>query len=118
MWDHPVGCNKIQDHFKDQEFVVVEQLCKSNMYCIRPVSGDGPEWVVNYRQLHDLQKANNESDKTGEEEMGGIPCFNLRTQLKETPYHHKYASQARGWPTTLVQSIIACMGKDSSDGLE
>ena len=31
LWDHPKGYNKIQDHFKDQEFVMVEQLCKPNV---------------------------------------------------------------------------------------
>ena len=28
LQDHPKGCNKIQDHFKDQDFVVVKQLHK------------------------------------------------------------------------------------------
>ena len=32
LWDHPEGCNKIQDCFKDQEFVVVKQLHEPNVY--------------------------------------------------------------------------------------
>ena len=32
LLDHPEGHNKIQDHFKDQEFVVVKQLCEPNVY--------------------------------------------------------------------------------------
>ena len=39
LWDHPEGHNKIQDHFKDQEFVIVDQLLQSNVYQIKPVSG-------------------------------------------------------------------------------
>ena len=56
LWDHPKGCNKIQDHFKDQEFVVVKQLCKPNVYQIKPVSGVCLEQIVNCRQLQDLQR--------------------------------------------------------------
>ena len=47
--DHPEGHNKIHDHFKDQEFVVVKQCCEPNVYQIKPVNGAGPEWVVNHR---------------------------------------------------------------------
>ena len=32
LCDHPEGHNKIQDHFKDQEFVVVKQLHEPNVY--------------------------------------------------------------------------------------
>ena len=31
LWDHPESCNKIQDHFNDQEFVVVKQLHEPNV---------------------------------------------------------------------------------------
>ena len=70
LWDHPKGHNKIQ------EFVVVE-LHKPNMYWIRPVSGIGPEQIVNHRQLQDLQKAHNESDTTSDEKM-----VRLKVRLK------------------------------------
>ena len=39
LWDHPKGCNKIQDHLRDQEFVVVEQLCEPNVYQNKSVNG-------------------------------------------------------------------------------
>ena len=32
LWNHPKVCNKIKDYFKDQEFVVVIQLCAPNVY--------------------------------------------------------------------------------------
>ena len=113
----PEGHNKIQNHFKDQEFVVMEQLGKPNVYHIKPVNDVGLKWIVNCRQLQDLQKAHNESDTTSDEEMGDIPSFNPRTQLKETPHNHKYATWEKRKPCNLVQSTIAGMGKDSSDGL-
>ena len=43
LQDHPEGHNKIQDHFKDQEFVVVKQLHEHNVYQIKPVNGVSPE---------------------------------------------------------------------------
>ena len=36
LQDHPEGCNKIQDHFKDQEFVVVKQLHEPNVPSLNP----------------------------------------------------------------------------------
>ena len=57
LQDQAKGHNEIQDCFKDQEFVVLKQLHKPNVYQIRPVSGVSPEQVVNCRQLQDLQKA-------------------------------------------------------------
>ena len=44
--DHTKDCNKIQDHFEGQEFVVVELLGKPNVYQIKPVSGVGLEQTV------------------------------------------------------------------------
>ena len=57
--DHSKGHNKIQDCFKDQEFVVVEQLLEPNVYQIKPVNGVSLEEIVNYRQLQDHKKAIN-----------------------------------------------------------
>ena len=55
-----------------------------------------PEWIVNCRQLQDLQKAHNESDTTSDEEVGNIPSFNPNTRLKEPSHIHKYATGAKG----------------------
>ena len=43
--------------------------------------------------------------------------FDPEVKLKETPHACKYATWAKGQPSTLVQSTIASMGTDSSDGL-
>ena len=50
--------------------------------------------------------------------MGNVPSFNPKVKLKdETPHTHRYATQAKGQPSTLVQSTIASMGTDHSDRL-
>ena len=90
LLDHPKGSNKMQDHFKDQEFVVVKQLHESNVYQIKPVSGVCLDWIVNCRQLQDLQKAHDNSDKTSDEEMGNITSYNPKIGLNEAPHAHKY----------------------------
>ena len=59
LWDHLKSCNKIQDSFKDQKVVVVEQLWRPNVYQITPVNDVSLEWTVNCRQLQDLHKAHN-----------------------------------------------------------
>ena len=82
LWDHPKGHNKIQDHSKYQEFVVVEQHHNPYVYQIKPINDVGPEQTVKCRQLQDLQKAHNESDTTSDEEMGDIPSLNPKARLK------------------------------------
>ena len=100
MRDHPEGHNKIQDHFKDREFVVVKQLHEPNVYRIKPVNGVGPERVVNCRQLQDLQRAHDDKDNSSNKGMGNIPnvpSFNPKVKLKdETPHTHRYATWAKG----------------------
>ena len=96
---------------------MVEQLHEPNVYHIQTGNGVSLEWIVNCRQLQDLQKAHNESDTTSDQKMGHIPSFNPRTELKETPHSHKYSTGANGQSPTLIQSTIASMGKDNSDGL-
>ena len=75
---------------------MVKQLHRPNVYQIRPVNGAGPEWVVNHRQLQDLQKAHDNNDNSSEQQMGNIPSFNPEVKLKETPHTQKYATQAKG----------------------
>ena len=51
LQDHSESHNKIQDHFKDQEFFMLELLCEPSVHHIKPVNGNGMEWVVNCQQL-------------------------------------------------------------------
>ena len=52
---------------------MVEQLCKPNVYQLKSVSGVGPDWIVNFRQLQDLHKAHNDSDNSSVEEWALYP---------------------------------------------
>ena len=54
LQDHPEVCNKIQDRYKSEKFVVVGKCLEPNVYHIKPVKGNGPEWMVNRCQLQDL----------------------------------------------------------------
>ena len=38
---------KIQDHTKDQKFIVADPHMEPNVYNIKPVEGKGPVWAVN-----------------------------------------------------------------------
>ena len=62
--DHPEGCNKIQDKYKSEKFVVVGKHPEPNVYQIKPVNGNGPEWTVNRHQLQDLGKTQNDGGLT------------------------------------------------------
>ena len=96
---------------------MVEQLCKPKVYQIKPVSGVDTEWIVNCRQLQDLQKAYDDSDNNSDVEMGNIPSYNPKVKLKETPHTHQYVNGAKSQPTTLFQSTTGGIGTDHSDGL-
>ena len=103
LQDHPEGQNKIQECFKDQEFVVVKQLHEPNVYRIQPVNGVGPGQIVNCRHLQDLQKTHDNNDNTSDREVGNVPSLNPKVKLKdETPHTHRYATGAKGRPSTLV----------------
>ena len=46
--DHPGGHNKTKDKYKSEAFVVVGKHPEPNVYCIKPVNGNGPVWTVNH----------------------------------------------------------------------
>ena len=111
----PWGAQQNTKLFKDQEFFMLEWISELNVYCIKPVTGDSPEKVVNHWQLWDLEIAHNENDTTSEEELGEILLNNPKNMLpNETPHKHKYATQSKGHHPSLVQNTIAGIVKESS----
>ena len=81
--------------------MVMKQLHESNVYQIKLVNGVGPEWVVNCRQLQDLQKGQDNNDNTSDREVGNVPFLDPKVKLKdETPPTHRYAT----W--TKVDNIL------------
>ena len=55
--DHPKGCNKIQDNYKSELFVIVDHHNDPNVYVIQLLNKKGPKKTVNRQQLFDLKKS-------------------------------------------------------------
>ena len=88
LCDHPEDCNKIQDRYKSEEFVVVGRWSELNVYCIMPVSGNGPVWTDNWCQLQDLgksQKAWGLSNPQSSHDRSQVCSFNHKTKLTKSP---------------------------------
>ena len=47
LCDHPEGCNKIQDNYKNELFVVELKQQDPNVYIIKPLNGKRPMHMVN-----------------------------------------------------------------------
>ena len=45
--DHPEGCNKTQDNYKSELFIVVDHHKDPNMYVIQSMDKKGPKKTVN-----------------------------------------------------------------------
>ena len=45
--DHPEGCNKIQDNYKSESFVIIGHHKDPNVDIIQPLDKKGPKKVVN-----------------------------------------------------------------------
>ena len=62
--------------------------------------------------------AHDNNDNNSDREVGNVPSLNPKVKFKdETPHTHRYATWAKGQPSTLVMSTIASMGTDHSDRL-
>ena len=57
LHDYLEGQNKIQDHYKNELFVMESKHRDPNVYNIKPLCGKGPMHMVNQQQLFDLQKS-------------------------------------------------------------
>ena len=62
LCDHPEGHNKIQYKYKETEFVMVHRHVEPNVYDIKPVGGKGPVHTVNWHQLQDLERTQEDKD--------------------------------------------------------
>ena len=102
LQDHPEGHNKIQDKYKSKKFVVVGKCPEPNVYCIKPVNGNGPEQMVNRHQLQDLGKTQNDGGLTSPQNIHDgvqVPSFNPKTMTSKTPpISHGYATHSKGRP--------------------
>ena len=55
--DHSEGCNKIQENYKSELFVVIDHHKDPNVYIIQSLDKKGPKRTVNRQQLFDLKKS-------------------------------------------------------------
>ena len=47
LWDHPEDHNKIQDHYTDQKFIMVDPDLDPNICNIKPLHDKELLWLVN-----------------------------------------------------------------------
>ena len=88
LHDHPEGHNKIQDKYKNEEFVVVGKHPEPNVYCIKPVNGNGPVQIVNWHQLQDLGRTQNDGGLTSPQDNqdgSQVPSFNPKPNTNKSP---------------------------------
>ena len=45
--NHPEGCNKIQDNYKSELFVIIKHHKDPNVYVIQSLDKKGPKKIVN-----------------------------------------------------------------------
>ena len=115
LHDHPEGHNKIQDKYKETEFVMVHTYVEPNVYDIKPVNGKGPVHTVNQCQLQDLERTQEDKDykdpHSSYQELQ-VPSYDpdLSRDKSSLKTSHPYATQSKGEPPTLSLSTTAGMG--------
>ena len=109
LQDHPEGCNKIQDRYNSKKFVVVGKCQEPNVYLIKPVNGNGPEWMVNQCQLQDLGQTQNDGRLTcAQKDHDGVQVssYNPKPMNSKTPQNsHQYTTCSKGRPPMHYLSI-------------
>ena len=79
---------------------MVGKCPETNVYHIKPVNGNGPEWTVNRHQLQDLGETQNDGGLTSPQNIHDgvqVPSFNPKTMTRKTPpISHGYATHSKG----------------------
>ena len=109
LCDHPEGHNKIQDKYKETEFVMVHRHAEPNVHDIKPVDGKGQVCTVNWHQLQDLertQEGRDYKDPYPSEQGLKVPSYSLDLSKDKSPLKtsHPYATHSKGEPPTLSLS--------------
>ena len=94
--------------------MVVGKHPEPNVYHIKSVNGNGPEWTVNQCQLQDLGKTQNDGGFTSPQNNHDgvqVPSFNPKPiNTKLTPILHPYATCLKGRPPVHSPSTTASVG--------
>ena len=116
LCDHLVGHNKIQDRYKNEEFVLFGKDPEPNVYHIKPVNGNIPEQIVNRCQLQDLGRTQNDGGLTSPQDAHDgvqVPSSNPKPITIKSPLvSTQYATCSKGRPP--VHSLSSTTGMGSS----
>ena len=104
---HPKGCNKIQDNYKNELFVMESQHQDPNVYTIKPFNGKGPMHKVNWQQLFDLQKTQGRDKPSNPTPNTILPTLLVKKPTRGliTPQQtHPYGTRSKTQANTILQS--------------
>ena len=94
--------------------MVVGKHPEPNVYCIKPVNGNGPEQTVNQHKLQDLGETQNYGGFTSpqnDHDRVQVPSFNPKPMnIKTPPISHPYATHSKGRPPVHSLSTTASVG--------
>ena len=105
LCDHPEGCNKIQDNYKNELLVIESKYQDPNVYIIKPHNGKGPMHMVNQQQLFDLQKTQGSDMPSSPVPDTILPTLIVKkpTRGLTTPQHmHAYGTRSKTQANTMV----------------
>ena len=105
LHDHPKGCNKIQDNYKNELFVIELKHQDPNVYIIKPLNGKGPLHMVNQWQFFHLQKTQGSDMPSSPAPDTILPTFLVKklTRGLTTPQHvHPYGSRSKTQANTMI----------------
>ena len=104
--DHPEGCNKIQDNYKSELFVIVDHHKDPNVYIIQSLDKKGPKKTVNRQQLFDLKKSQGDP-LTPDPSIKGPKFEPKMKKVNQPQICHPYGTRSKTKATSAsVQSVI------------
>ena len=119
--DHPEGCNKIQDRYKTDVYIVVgHHPQEPNVYYIQLLNSSKPGQpkVVNRRQLYDLKRSVPPSiSPMGDDGFASIPSFfngqqrnflsNIGNVNNQSNLHsHHYSMHSKHKTAATVNTVV------------
>ena len=115
LWYHPEGCNKIQDKYKPDVYVMIGHHKETNVYYIQLLNSSKPGQpkVVNQCQLYDLNRSSPPSTSSSfDDGFAVVPSFlNRQSNLSNIsnandlyPTHH-YSTHSKCKTAATVRQV-------------
>ena len=105
LHDHPKGCNKIQDNYKNKLLVIESKHQDLNVYVIKPLNGKGPMCTVNRWQLFDLQKSQGSDMPSNPAPDTNLPTLLVKKPtrgLKTAQHVHLYSTRSKTQANCMI----------------